>query len=141
MLMLAASLTAALLLLVGCGPTGPTWVDEGASYTTKSLSTVYAKADISKLAAVSAADTTAQRHEALIGLRKRGGNASQAADVLTKQLSSDTRGVPVYVERAKIDGKDGLIMVEAIGPANGKLTTKRLWALSSAGAVLFVGTR
>jgi hypothetical protein len=45
------------------------------------------------------------------------------------------------VEKAKFDGTPALIIIEAIGPANGKLTTERLWALSKDGAVLFVGTR
>jgi hypothetical protein len=139
-LLLALSL-AVVLLLPACAPSGPTWVDSGASYATSGLSAVYAKADISKLANGSASNTTQRRHDALVGLRKRGGSASAAADLITKTLPSNSRGVPIYVESATIDGRHGLILVEAIGPPNGKLTTKQLWALTDAGAVLFVGTR
>ena len=129
-----------LLLLAGCGAKGPQWVDADASYTGQSVSSVYATADISLQSGVSAADTTKQRHDALLALRKRGGAASDAADLITKTMPTDTRGVPVYVERAKFNGEPSLVIVEAIGPASGKLTTKRLWVLSTHGAVLFVGT-
>lgn len=138
---IAACVALVALLLTACSPSGPTWVDSGASYTTQSLSALYSKVDLAPYANTSAADTTAQRHAALVGLRKRGGPASDAADLITKMLPADTRGVPLYVERAKIEGQEGLIVIEAIGPASGKLTTKRLWALSESGAVLFVGTR
>jgi hypothetical protein len=137
----ALSLAGALLFLSACAPSGPTWVDSGATYTTPTLTAVYAKADISKLVGSSASDTKEQRHNALTGLRKHGGLASKAADLITKTLPPNSRGVPVYVERATIDGQHGLILVEAIGPPNGKLTTKQLWVLSDVGAVLFVGTR
>jgi hypothetical protein len=131
----------ALLVTAGCAPSGPTWVDSGASYTTKSVSRVLEEADISKLADTSAADSTKLRHDALTSLRRRGGNASAAADLITKTLPANTRGVPVYVERASMNGQPAYLLVEAIGPEKGKLTMKRLWVLSTAGAVLFVGTR
>jgi hypothetical protein len=131
----------ALLITTGCTPSGPTWVDSGASYTTKNVSGVLDKVDISSLKDTSAGDTTQLRHKALTDLRRRGGNASLAADLITKTLPANTRGVPVYVERATMNGQSAYLLVEAIGPANGNLTTKRLWVLSSAGAVLFVGTR
>lgn len=140
-LFVTASLATALLVLSACGPSGPTWVDAGAKYTTASLSAIYAKADITPFATSGAGDTTKARHDALTGLRRRGGAASDAADLLTRTLPADSHGVPVYVERATINGQQGLILVEAIGPATGKLTTKRLWAFSDKGAVLFVGTR
>jgi hypothetical protein len=130
-----------LLLAAGCAPSGPAWVDSGASYTTANLSTVFAKADIARYENVSAADTTELRHRALADLRKRGKQASAAADLITKTLPSQSQGVPVYVERASVGGQSAYVLVEVIGPSNGKLTTKRLWALSDAGAVLFVGTR
>ena len=140
-LSLAACAAIALLLLSACGPTGPTWVDSGATYTTQSLSGEYTKADIGNLAKTSATDTAKLRHDALVGLRRRGGTAADAADLITKTLPADSRGVPLYVERATVNGQPALILIEAIGPSSGMLTTKRLWALSHEGAVLFVGTR
>ena len=140
-LLAATMLLAASLTVSGCAPKGPTYVDAGASYSQSSLASVYALADTSKLSSQSAADTTKLRHDALTGLRRQGGSAVAAADLMTKTFPPSTRGVPVYVERAVYNGAQALIVVEAIGPATGKLTTKRLWVLSNAGAVLFVGTK
>jgi len=125
--------------LVGCGPTGPEWVESGGTYTTGSLATLYSKADISKLASQTPTDVAKLRHDALTGLRQRGSAAAAAADLITKTLPTDTRGVPVYVEQATVGGQPAVIVIEATGRANGPLSTKRLWAISDKGAVLFVG--
>jgi hypothetical protein len=139
--LLAGLAAMALLALTACGPTGPTWVDAGATYHTTNLKSLYAKASIGDLAKTSTADTAKLRHDALVGLRRRGGSAADAADLITKTLPADSHGVPLYVERANVNGVPALILIEAIGPSTGKLTTRRLWALSDQGAVLFVGTR
>jgi len=138
-LIVLCAVLACAVALTGCGPTGPTWVEKSGTYTTGSLSTLYSAADISKLASTSTSDATKLRHDALVGLRARGGEAAKAADVITKTLPASTPGVPVYVEKATVSGQPAVVVIEAIGPPNGKLTTKRLWALSDAGAVLFVG--
>lgn len=135
-------LSVVALLLTGCGPSGPSWIDTGATYTISGLSSLYSKADISKLSGRQASDASSLRHAALTGLRKRGGEAAAAADLITRTLSASTRGVPVYVERAKVEGQAAYIVIEATGPPAGQLTTKRLWVLSAdKGAVIFVGTR
>jgi hypothetical protein len=128
-------------MLGGCAAKGPTYVDNGASYTKSTISSVYERADISKLAKVSTANTPKPRHDALTALRARGGTAATSAALITKTLPSGERGIPVYVERANFDGKSALIIIEAIGPATGTLTTKRLWVLGEDGSVLFGGTR
>ncbi|MDR3685762.1 MAG: hypothetical protein P4L93_02220 [Coriobacteriia bacterium] len=125
--------------LAGCGPTGPEWVEHGGTYTTESLATLYSKADISKLASQTPSDVAKLRHDALTGLRQRDAAAAAAADLVTKILPSDTRGVPVYVEKATVSGEPAIIVIEATGRPNGPLSTKRLWAISEQGAVLFVG--
>ena len=130
-----------LLLNTGCSPTGPTWVDSGAVYTTQTLPAAYAKADLGSLANTAVRDSARLRHDALVALRRRGGAASDAADLITKTLPTDNGAVPVYVEHATINGVAGLVIVEAMGPSSGNLSTKELWALSDKGAVLFVGTR
>lgn len=134
-------ITLLVLATTACSPSGPTWVDSGASYSTNTLPSIFARVDISKYKDVSAQDTAKLRHQALTDLRKRGSAASAAADLITKTLPPDGRGLPVYVERASVAGQPAYVFVEAIGPVSGKLTTKRLWALSDSGAVLFVGTR
>lgn len=116
------------------------WVDANASYTTTNIVALYPKADISDLTAVSADDIAKQRHAALVALRKDGTAASAAADLITKTLPSDSRGIPVYVERAKFEGSPALIIIEAVGPPNAKMTTKRLWVLAEDGSVKFVGS-
>jgi hypothetical protein len=135
----------ALLLVAtvvsGCAAAGPSYVDSGASYSKASISGLFDKVDIAKYSTQSAADVTKLRHDALTGLRRRGAGASKAADLLTATFGAKTRGVPVYVEWANLDGQRALVLVEAIGPSNGALTTKRLWALSESGDVLFVATR
>lgn len=128
------------IVLTGCSSSGPTWVESGGSYTTASLATLYTKADIGRLASEPSSNAVKLRHDALTSLRRRGGAAAAAADLITKTLSADSRGVPVYIEKATVGGQPALVIIEATGPATGKLTTERLWALSDTGAVLFVGT-
>jgi hypothetical protein len=128
------------LSLTGCGPKAPTWVEEGGTYTTASLTTLYSAADITKLSSRPSTDAIRLRHDALTGLRQHGGSAAAAADLITKTLPSSTRGVPVYVEKATVAGQPAIIVIEATGPAKGKLDHKQLWALSESGAVIFFGT-
>jgi hypothetical protein len=129
------------LVATGCSGSSPKWVDKGASYTPANVVGLYPNADISNLSAVSASDIAKRRHAALAALRKHGKSASAAADLITKTLPSDSRGVPVYVEQAMFDGTPSLIVIEAIGPPNQKMTMKRLWVLAEDGSVKFVGTR
>jgi hypothetical protein len=130
-----------LVTIVGCAPSGPAWVDSGATYTTSSLAGVFDKADISKFKDRPVSEAGDQRQKALTALRMKGKQASQAADLITKILPADSSGIPVYVERATVGGQSAYVLVEAIGPSGGKLSTKRMWALADNGAVLWVGTR
>ena len=140
------TLAAMALLLVaglasGCGSKGPSFVDSGTSYSKTSLSGLLGTVDITKYSSQPADNVVKLRHDALTGLRRRGGEASKAADLITATFGADTRGVPVYVEWGDLEGKRALVLIEAIGPSSGALTTKRLWALSESGDVLFVATR
>ena len=142
------TLALALLVLLmlasvtgGCAPKGPSYVDSGSSYSKATLGGLFNKADIAAYSTRPVADSPALRHDALTELRRRGGNASKASDLLTATFGATTRGVPVYVEWANVDGQSALVFIEAIGPTGGKLATKRLWALSESGDVLFAATR
>lgn len=130
-----------LLAVAGCAPSGPSWVDSSATYTTSNLPGVFDKTDISKYKDQPVTKSAELRQKALTALRMEGQQASQAADLITKVLPIDSSGVPVYVERATVGGQPAYILVEAIGPTGGKLSVKRMWALSDSGAVLWVGTR
>jgi hypothetical protein len=140
----SCALAAALVLAVaiaGCGDSGPTFVDNGTNYSKTTALQLLANTDASSLAQQPTADAGSLRHAALNSLRRHGLAASAAADLLTKTLPTDANGVPVYVEVGFYDSSPAVILVEAIGPASGTLSTKRLWAIGTAGAVLFVGTR
>lgn len=123
--------------LVGCSETGPLWVDEDAAYTATTVKGVFKQVDTGELTGTPSREAEDLRHDALVALRKRGGTAAGAADLVTKTFPS-TAGVPLYAERASFENtEDALILVELIGPADGELSFARLWVLSSTGDVLF----
>ena len=129
------------LILSACGTRGPEFVDGGASYDTTSAAALTQVVDTSNLAGTPSSRAADLRHEALTALRARGGRAVPVADLLTRTFPAETRGVPVYFERAVFKGKPVVIVVEAIGPEQGKLSAKRVWVLDEKGEVLFVGGR
>jgi len=61
--------------------------------------------------------------------------------MLTRTVEPETRGVPVYVELASVDGTAAVIVVEATGPKSGTLDSKRLWVLNADGDVIFARSR
>jgi hypothetical protein len=129
------------LLVAGCARNDVTYVDGGASYSTASLTSVFDQADASRLRSTPVSQASALRHKALTRLRAKGNGAAQAADLITGVFPVDTAGVPIYVERASVDGTQAVVLVEAIGPKGGTLSTKRVWALGADGSVIFSGTR
>lgn len=135
---LGATLGAAL---VGCSTQSATFVDGSTTYDDRSVMTLADSVDTSKLANTPSKDAVALRHKALTKLRSKGGNAVLVADMLTKTFSAETRSVPVYFERATYKNKPAVVVIEAAGPAEGKLSTKRVWVLDEQGGVLFVGAR
>lgn len=135
------ALVMAAALLPGCSPKGPTFVEQGSTYTTETVNAVYDHADVSKLANVSVDKSSALRHQALTSLRSRGTNGAAVADLVTKTLQAETRSVPVYVEIATVSGKHAVILVEAVGPPGGTLGRKRLWVFDEGGNVIYAGSR
>ncbi len=127
--------------VVGCASRGPVWVSEQSAYTTKTVETVFDAADTSQLTDQPTEDAAALRHDALAALRKSGADASGVADMLTRTFEPETRGVPVYVELASVDGTTAVIVVEATGPKSGTLDSKRLWVLDADGDVIFARSR
>jgi hypothetical protein len=129
------------LVLTGCSAQEAPFVDGGATYDKTSVMKLAEGVDTARLATTPSSEATYLRHKALTSLRTRGERAVPVADMLTKTFSAETRGVPVYFERATFDDKPAVIMIEAAGPANGKLIAKRVWVLDETGNVLFVGGR
>jgi hypothetical protein len=139
-----ATLALALVLgaaLSGCSSQGATFVDNKASYDESSVMNLASGIDASKLANTPSKDAAALRHHALTALRSRGGAAVPVADMLTRTFSAETRAVPIYFERATFKGKPAVVVIEAAGPAKGKLTTKRVWVLDEQGGVVFMGAQ
>jgi hypothetical protein len=141
--MVAAFLTAVTIwaALTGCSKQTAPFVDGETSYDQTSVMAVARGIDTSRLADTSSSDAAPLRNKALTQLRSRGGRAVPVADMLTRTFSAQTRGVPVYFERATFEGKPAIVMIEAAGPENGKLTAKRVWVLDERGGVLFVGSQ
>jgi hypothetical protein len=124
----AAALT--LMILTGC-TSGPVWVAEQKSYTATEARGALDRANGSPYAEMSVASAGALRSDALVSLRNRGGASAEAAALITKTFPSDAAAVPVYVELAKVDGRDVLLLVEAWGPRGGSLDMERLWVLDA----------
>lgn len=131
---------AVLALAAGCAPEGPVYVDQSSNYTMASVAEVLGRADASAYVGKPVSDAVELRHDALVSLRKRGGDAAAAADLITRTFPADTRSVPVYVERAAVDGTSALVVVEATGPKNGTLNAKRMWVFDDQGDVIFAST-
>ena len=129
------------LALTSCSQSGLTFVDEGGSYDRESALALAAAADSGDLAGRSTREADALRHDALVDLRSEGAAGAEAASLVTKTFPSNAAAVPFYVERATFDSKPALVVIEAIGPADGSLADKRIWVLSEDGDVLLSGTR
>jgi hypothetical protein len=127
--------------IAGCTAPRADFVDAKAAYTEASAKALTDRVDASKLANTPTDQAATLRHEALTELRSRGGRAVFVADMLTKTFSAQTRAVPVYFERATFNGTPAVVVVEATGPPEGKLTTKRVWILDENGGVLFMGAK
>lgn len=138
--LLATVLTLAVLL-VGCGDSGPTFVDRHGSYTKASALALLSAADTSRFSGRPTSDADSLRHASLTALRRHGASASAAADLITRTLPTAAHGVPAYVELASFGRVPATVLIEATGPAGGMLSTKRLWVLALDGRVLMVATR
>ena len=138
---IAISSVVVAIALIGCAPRGPVWLDNGAVYSSGSVGALIDAADTTRLVDRPTSDAPRLRHTALTELRKDSEAAALAANLLTDTFEPTTRGVPVYVERASVDGTAAVIVVEATGPKSGKLSAKRLWVLSEDGDVILARSR
>ncbi|NTW28427.1 MAG: hypothetical protein HGA39_03575 [Coriobacteriia bacterium] len=131
----------AAAVLPGCSAKAPTYLDRGASYSDESVKSLYAQVDITAISKQVDPNVVEMRHNALTALRRQGGEAADAASIITNAFPADMRGIPVYVERAAVNGTRALIVVEATGPVGAPLTLKRLWVLGLDGTVIFAGSQ
>lgn len=132
MIPVVVALTLVTSLAHGCSQRILQYRDSGRTLRLSEVADLARTTDLGR-ASQSAADEAADlRTQALTELRSHGKDAQQLADALTAQLPADYRGVPVYVERASVDGRDCWIVVEARPAAGGgALSARRYWVFDS----------
>lgn len=120
------------VVLAGCTAQAPRleYQGSGAPLTGKAAEELAAATDISSLADVTAEDAPALRADTLEELRSKGTEASRAADLLTTGFPEQTAAVPVLVRLSSVDGTSAVVVVEAFGDPDGKLTHRRLWVFA-----------
>ena len=138
-----AALAAVLIVvaLTACSGGSTHFVSEGNAYTAQTVTAVLDTADASTAEGKPTSEAGELRSQALVSLRRQGGSAAKAADILTQTFANSSPGVPYYVEEATFDGADALVVAEVIGPKGGALEDKRIWVIDDAGEILFSGTR
>ncbi|PKQ15427.1 MAG: hypothetical protein CVT67_09400 [Actinobacteria bacterium HGW-Actinobacteria-7] len=133
--------TAALIVAVcvcGCAGPGAVYVDSASAYTPSNIDTVFAQVGSDyQPKGKPTADSSELRHRALVELRGEGPGATSAADLITTTFPADTRGVPIYVEKATFDGTPAILLLEATGRAGGNLDDLRLWVVGETGDILY----
>jgi hypothetical protein len=127
----------AALLLTGCGGPRLTVVDSGKIYTARQAEDLARATEVGATGSISADSAAAARQRTLIELRRQGGEGPRVADLLTRGFPARTQAVPVLVQKAKVDGRDAILVVEATPGAGGRLTSRRLWVFdATTGTVL-----
>jgi len=135
-----AACALATLILAGCtSATDVTYVAESGEYTAQELAQHAASVAPPSFANAPVAEASALRKKALTSLR-RDDETIPVADLLTQAFPGDTRAVPYYVERAKVDGRDAWIVVEVWGSPAGSLDKSRVWAFDAATSDVIVST-
>lgn len=105
-------------------------VDADATFSLDEAEAAARAMDASRYTAVAVEDAPRLRREALVELRRHE-RGREIADLLTEQFPTVTLAVPLYVERAAVDGRDAWIVVEAWGSESGKLDRRRLWVFDA----------
>ncbi|MDY0087756.1 MAG: hypothetical protein RBS78_04320 [Coriobacteriia bacterium] len=125
--------------LAGCSSADVTFVSDDARYTLEQLEALHsAHTPPHGVANRPVAEASDLRHDALVSLRSRGGEAAEFAEFVTATLSDTGRSVPYYGEAAVVDNTPAWLLIEAWGPEGGVLENTRLWAFArDSGRVLY----
>lgn len=127
-----ASCALATLVLAGCSAeTDVAYVADGGVYTSAELATMASAIQTPSFQGRSIDDAAELRSAALTSLRRDEATAP-LADLLTRAFPGEARSVPYYAARAKVDGRDAWIVVEAWGSPDGTLNKSRVWAFDAA---------
>lgn len=135
------STTALVTLLAGCGQT-MTYSDQGGTYASSDLDSLFDSIDTPDFMGRPTAEATDLRHDQLASLRSNGKNASTLATLLTKEFPGESRSVPYYAEEGTVDGTSAWIVLEAWGSESGAIERLRLWVFDrDTGSVLYSTAR
>jgi len=140
----AGSVLLALALLTvvgGCSSRTITFEDSQAAYTADTVFEATDEAPTPIAHGKPVTDAEDLRHDALVDLRAIGGEAAEAADLLTTEFPSPSRSVPYHVEAATFEGKPAWVIIEVWGPEGGTLDQTRIWVFErETGNVLFTAS-
>jgi len=126
-----ASCALATVLLAGCAAdTDVNYVARGGEYLSSELAAMASTVESPAFQGRPIADAAELRSDALTSLR-RNDETAPLADLLTQAFPGQTRSVPYYAERAKVDGRDAWIVVEVWGSPDGTLDKSRVWAFDA----------
>ncbi len=138
--LVAVGLTVATTV-VACGPAESSYAESTIGYTRSNLDPLFEHARQSELLGRPASDSPTLRHRSLVAIRSEGNRGAEAADLITDTFPTDTRGIPVYVERAEFDGAPALMILELTGPSGGQLDDVRLWVIDASGTIAYSEVR
>ena len=127
--------------LSACSPVSAQLVDEDAAYTSENVDAILESIDTGDVEGRPVTEAEELRTAALVSLRNQGDDGTGIADLITATFPPDTRGVPVYAERATFNGQDAWVVIEVIGREGGTLEDMRLWVLSDDGEILYSANR
>lgn len=141
---------AIIMLLAGCSPRDGKeqkpeleieYVKSDVSYDQTSVSAILDDKAPSGFSSVSGADAPDVRHDVLAQLRRQGEAESSAASLITATFPTDAASVPFKVIDGMFKDEPVLIMLEAVGPKDGKLHDVRLWVIAKDGQIRYSDSR
>lgn len=138
---LLAATVALCLAVTGCAQPRVSFSQSETNYDRASASALLQSTSTTEIADEPTARAKQLRLNALTDLRSEGAAGRAAAQVITKVVPNDDKTVPVYIERARFEGKDALLVIEAYGRPAEKLDSARLWVMSPDGRILFSSMR
>ena len=134
-------LALSLFLVAACSGPSVRFIPDGGSYTLPQAERKALEVDLGRVTQMPSSQAEAQRRLALAALRRQGPEGSAAADLLTSRFPTKSSDVPAYVEVAKVDNKDALLVVDAVPGANGLLSSRRLWVFDRRTGDVILSTR
>ncbi|MDH4139463.1 MAG: hypothetical protein OEV43_02710 [Coriobacteriia bacterium] len=121
------ALLLAVSVLAGCGGARFEYQASGNEYTLESVRRVTAEVAEPEFKGRPTSDAESLRHDQLVDLRAKGGEAERLATLLTDSFPGESRSVPYFAEEATVDDHPAWIVMEVWGSAEGELENTRMW--------------